>query len=192
MLGVCFSSQNAFAQSQKSVPNEQKQVSETVESFLSAWLVERNIEKAKTFFAKSAYSNEAMLQESCAVYIKAVDRMSDMAITAGIEKFLQDFLPEKPAASLKLVLDRKSVSEILYEPGMKPINNPESDYHVLAKLRKDQLPPNESGETEFLRKHLPVNDFYASFVPVGGGWTYFLWIFENNRWAIYHASIVCL
>jgi hypothetical protein len=192
LLAVFFSAQIVFPQDQKSVVDEKQQVGKWVRSFLNTWLVERNIQKAKTSFTKTAYTNEAMLQESCAGYIKAADRKSQTAISAGIEKFLQDFLPQKPAASLEEVLDRKAVSEIVYGSGSNPINNPESDSYIIVKLKKNQLPDNDSAETEFLRKHLPASDFYASFVPVGGGWVYFLWISEDNRWEIYHASVVCV
>ena len=79
---------------------EIQRVRDSVRLFLTAWLVDRDLDTAKSAFGKAAFKNDALLQASCARYIKPDDRGSDIAIKAGIEKFLQDYLPKAPVTSL--------------------------------------------------------------------------------------------
>jgi hypothetical protein len=192
LLGIIIiPTQIAFSREQDSVMDEPQHLKKSIRLFLTAWLIERNIEKAETKFGKSAYANEAMFSESCAGYIKEADRKLKAAIKAGIEQFLRDGLPEKPVTSLDAALEKRSVSEMARQIRGRAMNNPEKDHFLLLKLKKNQVPVDEAWAKIYLQKNLP-EDFYVSFVPIGGGLVYFLWISEDNRWAIYHASLVCM
>lgn len=194
LIEACVSAQappKASQKGEKTIMTEQQSVRESVRSFLTVWLVDRNLDKAKLSFGNAAFNNEALLQASCAGYIKSEDRKSEAARRAGVQKFLQDFLPKNPVTSLDKVLNREAIMPLVNRLALKPANSPESDLFILAKLTKEQLPVNESWEAEYLRKNLPAN-FYASFVPIGEGLIYFLWVPEGNNWVIYQASLVCI
>lgn len=170
---------------------EQQRVRNDVQSFLTAWLVDRNLEKAKSWFGEAAFTNEAILQAPCASYIKSDDRGSETARIAGVQKFLQDFLPQERAASLGEVLSRDASSALVDQLGTRPVNDPKVDLFVLAKLTTEQLPIDKSCVADYLRKTLP-SSFYVTFVPVDRGMVYFLWVPQGSDWRIYHASLVCM
>jgi hypothetical protein len=193
LLEACLGAQaprKAMPKDEKTTMTEQQRIRDSVQSFLTVWLVDRSLDKAKLSFGDAVFNNEALLQASCAGYIKSEDRKSETARRAGVQKFLQDFLPKEPAVSLDKVLNREAIMPLVDQLGFKPANSPEADLFILAKLTKEQLPVNESWETDYLRKNLPAS-FYASFVPIGQGLIYFLWVPEGNNWVIYHASLVC-
>ena len=170
---------------------EQELVRDSVRAFLSSWLVDRDTDKATRSFGESAFKNESMLQESCAGYIKPEERGSEVARRAGIKKFLQDFLPVKAPRSLGDVLDRTSLAPMTEQLGKKLVNDPNADLFALAELAAGEVPTSNSEEAAYLRKHLPPK-FYASFVPVGQGMVYFLWVPKGGQWRIFHASLVCI
>jgi len=170
---------------------EQQRVRDDVQSFLTVWLVDRDIEKAKASFGASAFGNEAILQAPCAGYIKPEDRGSETARRAGIQKFLQDFLPKKPATTLGEVLSSEAISVLVDQLGCKLANDPKADLFVLARLTVEQVPASESRDADYLRKNLP-SSFYVSFIPIGHGMLCFLWIPQGNDWRIYHTSLVCM
>lgn len=170
---------------------EQQRVRDGVQSFLTVWLVDRNLEKATAAFGAAAFSNEAILQAPCADSIKPEDRGSESARRAGVQKFLQDFMPQKRVATLREVLSRDAMSALMDQLGTRLVNDPKTDLFALAKLTTEQLPVGESRDTEYLRKNLP-SSFYVSFVPVGQGMIYFLWVPQGSDWRIYHASLVCM
>lgn len=196
LIEACLSAQSPPKEASKSERvnmTEPQRIRDYVRSFLTAWLVDRDIDKAKLSFGGAAFNNEALFQASCAGYIKSEDRKSETARRAGVQKFLQDFLPKSPVVSLDKVLNKETIKSLLDPLGFKPANNPEMDLFILAKLTKKQLPVNdESWEEDYLQKNLPPS-FYASFVPIGQGLIYFLWVpEEGSRWVIYHASLVCM
>jgi hypothetical protein len=170
---------------------EYQLVRDTVRSFLSAWLIERATEKAVLFFGNEAFQNEAILAASCASYIKPEERSSEKARRAGVNKFLRDFAPSERKTSLSEVLNREAIVPLVAQMGSKVINDPKVDLFVVVKLAREELPVEESKDANYLRKHLPAR-FYASFVPVGDGMVYFLWVPEGKTWKIYHASLVCM
>ncbi len=170
---------------------EQQCVRNDVQSFLTAWLVNRNLEQAKRSFAAAAFSNEAMLQAPCADYIKPGDRGSATARRAGVEEFLKDFLPPRQVSSLGEVLSRDALSALVDQLGTRIVNDPKVDLFAVARLTTAQLPVGEARDAEYLRRNLPPR-FYASFVPIGQGMIYFLWVPQGNDWRIYHASLVCM
>jgi hypothetical protein len=170
---------------------EQQRVRNAVQSFLTVWLVDQDLEKAKSSFGAAGFTNEAMLQASCAGYIKPDDRGSETARRAGVQKFLQDFLPQKRAATLGEVLSREPISALVEQLGTKLVNDPKVDLFVLARLTTEQLPIGESGDADYFRRTLPPS-FYVSFVPIGQGMIYFVWVPQGSDWRIYHASLVCM
>lgn len=172
---------------------EHQLVRDTVQSFLSVWLIESATDRALLFFGDAAFQNEAMLAASCANYIKPEERSSEQARRAGVNKFLQDFTPTERKTNLSEVLNREAIVPLVAQMGSKVINDPQADLFVVAKMTQEELPVEESKETEYLRTHLPAT-FYVSFVPVGEGMVYFLWVPEDKdkAWKIYHASIVCM
>lgn len=170
---------------------EQQRVRNAVQSFLTVWLVDQNLEKAKSSFGEAAFTNEAILQAPCAGYIKPDDRGSETARRAGVQRFLQDFLPKKRAATLGEVLSRDAISALVEQLGTKLVNDPKADLFVLARLTTEQLPIGESRDADYLRRTLS-SSFYVSFVPVGQGMIYFLWVPQGSDWRIYHASLVCM
>lgn len=194
LIEACLSAQappKATPTGEKATMTEQQRIRDCIRSFLTVWLVDRNVDKAKLSFGNAAFSNEALLQASCAGYIKPDDRKSEVARRAGVQKFLQDFLPQDAAVSLDKLLNRDAIFPLVDQLGFKPANSPEADLFVLAKLTKEQLAVDESWEADYLRKNLPAS-FYASFVPIGQGLIYFIWVPEGNSWVIYHASLVCM
>jgi hypothetical protein len=166
-------------------------VRDAVQSFLSVWLIERDPGRAALFFGKDAFQNEAMLSDSCTGYIKANERASEAARRAGVDKFLSDFVPSEPKPRLSEVLNRAAVAPLIKQMAGKLTNNPNVDQFAVAKLTKDDLPLEESKESDYLRLKLPAT-FYVSFVPIGEGVVYFVWIPEGKTWRIYHASLVCM
>ncbi len=170
---------------------EQQLVRDSVQVFLSSWLIDRDADKAIRSFGEGALKNESMLQESCASYIKPEERGSEVARRAGIKKFLRDFLPGKAPRSLGDVLDRASLAPMTEQLGNKLVNDPNTDLFALAELTAGEVPTSNSEEAAYLKKHLPPK-FYASFVPVGQGMVYFLWVPEGGQWRIFHASLVCM
>lgn len=170
---------------------EQQLVRDNVRAFLSVWLIERATDKAALFFGNEAFQNEAMLAASCASYIKPQERGSEKARRAGVDKFLRDFAPTEPKADLSQVLNRETIVPLMAQMGGKVTNDPKVDLFVVAKMTREEVPAEESKEADYLRKHLPAS-FYASFVPVGEGMIYFLWVPEGKNWTIYHASLVCM
>jgi hypothetical protein len=170
---------------------EHQIVRDNVRSFLSVWLLERATDKALLFFGHGAFQNEAILAASCAGYIKPEERNSEKARRAGVDKFLRDFIPTERKSSLPQVLNREAIDPLVAQMGGKVVNDPKADLFVVAKLEREELPVEESKEADYLRKNLPTN-FYASFVPVGEGVVYFLWVSEGKTWKIYHASLVCM
>jgi len=166
-------------------------VRDAVRSFLSTWLIERDPGRAVLFFGKDAFKNEAMLSASCAGYIKPNERTSETARRAGVDKFLRDFVPAEAKPALSAVLNRAAVAALEKQMAGKLTNDPNVDLFAVAKLTKDDLPLEESKESDYLRLHLPAS-FYASFVPIDEGLIYFVWVPEGKTWKIYHASLVCM
>lgn len=190
-IAAVFVLAEACSMAQTPPRSEQQRVRDDVQSFLTTWLVDRNIEKAKLSFGAAAIGNEAILQASCAGYIRPEERGSEMARRTGVQKFLQDFLPQKPVTALGEVLTRDATSVLLDQLGTKITNDPRADLFVLAKLSKAELPGDDPRDVDYLRKNLP-SSFYISFVPVGQGMIYFVWVSQGNEWRIYHASLVCM
>ena len=188
----CSMGQTSKAKSPARTPlSEEKQsVRKTVQAFLNSWLVSRDLDSAKLWFGAAAFLNEAMLQESCAGYIKPEQRSSEAARRIGIDKFLQDFLPAKQVARLSQVINQNSVAQMAEELSANLANDARSDGFVLAKLTREQLPVSAAEFKDYLRSRLS-DEFYASFVPIGEGTVYFLWIREGQVWRILHASLVC-
>lgn len=171
--------------------SEQQRVRDYVRSFLTVWLVERDVERAKAWFGAAAFSNEAILQASCAGYIRPEDRGSENARRAGVQKFLRDFLPQEPVTALSEVLGRDAIAPLVDQLGTRVANDPKLDLFVLARLGAAELPVGEARDLDYLRKNLPSIS-YVSFVQVGQGMIYFVWIPQGSEWRIYHASIVCM
>jgi hypothetical protein len=171
--------------------SELRAIQQTVHSFLKAWLVERDVERAKSAFGRGAAQNEAMLQAPCAGFIKAEDRHSESARREGIERFLRDFLPRQPVKSLGQALNRELAVRMGRQFGTQLANDPATDRYVLARLTKDQFSTGSSEGAEYLRNALP-HGFWVSFVPIGDGTVYFVWVSEGTTWRIFHASLVCM
>ena len=171
--------------------SEQQRVRDSVRYFLTVWLVERDLEKAKASFGAAAFRNEAILQASCAGYIRPEDRGSENARRAGVQKFLQKFLPQKPVTALSEVLDGNAIAPLVDQLGTRVANDPKLDLFVLARLRAEELPVGEARDVDYLRKSVPSSS-YVSFIPVGQGMIYFVWIPQGSEWRIYHASLVCM
>jgi hypothetical protein len=166
-------------------------IRDTVQSFLSVWLIERDPARAALFFGKDAFQNEAILSASCAGYIKPSERASEAARRAGVDRFLRDFVPSEAKRGLSEVLNRAALASLTKRMAGKLTNNPSVDQFAIAKLTKDDLPLENSKESDYLRSHLPAT-FYASFVPIEEGVVYFVWISEGKTWRIYQASLVCM
>ena len=188
----CSMGQTPKAKSPARTPlsEEKESVRKTVQAFLDSWLVSRDLDSAKLGFGAAAFLNEAMLQESCAGYIKPEQRSSEAARRIGIDKFLRDFLPAKPVARLSQVINQNSVAQMAEQLGANLANDARSDGFVLAKLTREQIPVSAAEFKDYLRSRLP-DEFYASFVPIGEGTVYFLWVREGQVWRILHASLVC-
>jgi hypothetical protein len=170
---------------------EKQLVYKTVQSFLNSWLVRRDLEETMTAFGTTAFQNEAILQESCAGYIKLGQRPSEEARRNGIKRFLQDFMPTAAVSSLSEVLNQSSAVRMGVQLGASLVNDPKADGFVLAQLTRDQMPVSSSEITSYLRGKLP-REVYASFVPAREGMVYFLWVREGRAWRILHASLVCM
>jgi len=173
---------------------EQHRVRGAVRSFLTVWLVHRDVDKASSSFATAAFRNEAILAAPCSAYIKTGHGGSEAARRAGGQKFLRDFLPAKPATALREILAPETLGAVVEQLGSSAVNDPQADLFALTKLRREQLPVSESADSEsadarYLRKYLPAS-FYVSFVPISDGLVYLVWVPEHNAWRIYHASIV--
>lgn len=173
------------------VTQERLTVSRSVQTFLNSWLVNRDLEAAKQTFGAAGYQNEAMLQESCAGYIKSEQKSSEEARRAGIGKFLQDFLPPTPVQRLGQALNQSAAVQLGAQLGTGLANDPKADGYVLTKLSRDHIPTNSSEVKDYLKSRLPA-EFYAAFVPIGSGTVYFLWVREGSVWRIMHASLVCM
>jgi len=165
-------------------------VRRNVQTFLNSWLVNGDLESAKQAFGAAAYQNEAMLQESCAGYIKSELKSSEETRRVGIGKFLQDFLPPTPVQRLGQVLN-ESMAVQLGSQLAGVANDPKADGFVLAKLSRNHIPSSSSEVKDYLRSRLPA-EFYAAFVPIGSGTVYFLWVRDGSMWRILHASLVCV
>jgi hypothetical protein len=167
-------------------------VRDTTKQFLSAWLVERDPDKAAQFFGEDSFRNEAMLAAPCAGYIKPAERRLEAARRAGVIKFLRDFVPPAAKRGLPEVLSRAAIADDLAKKlAGKLINDPKADLFAVARLGTKDLPLEDSKESAYLRLHLPTA-FYVSFVPLEEGLVYFVWLPEGNTWKIYHASLVCM
>lgn len=157
--------------------------------------MERDLEAAKTAFGTAAFRNEAILQQPCAGYIDPQRRTSETERRLGVERFLRDFMPADPVASLAGALDSASAVAMALQSGDRVVNDPEGEGFVLAEFTKSQIATGsfEIGERleDSLRSQLP-DEFYASFIPIGGGVVYFFWLREGQAWRILHASLVCM
>jgi hypothetical protein len=188
-----------FAQVQPQAPEpagradmtEEQVVRDSTQSFLTAWLVDQDLARATAWFSEAAFQNEAILQEPCSGYVKSEERGSEPARRAGVKKFLLDFLPGQRVKTLGQILNPGTISEVGDQLAGKLVNNPKTDLFALAKLTKQGIPATDVKDADYLRAKLPER-FYASFVPVGGGLVYFLWIPDPKGWRIYHASLVCM
>ena len=192
MFQACTMAQTS--QKSPGPPSNQERalVRRTALAFLNSWLVKQDLEAAKQSFGPAAYQNEEMLQESCAGYITPELKSSEEARRAGIGKFLKDFLPVPPVQRLDQVLNGKTAIEIGgAQLGASLANDPKADGFVLAKLSRDQVPTSSQEAKGYLSRRLPA-DFYVSFVSIGGGSVYFLWIRDGSAWRIMHASLVCM
>lgn len=167
---------------------------ESVRTFVRNWLVQRNVESAFAWFNNAALGNEVLLRASCAGYIAEEDTLSPPTREAGIREFLTDFSREFGGQQLVSAAHNDVFSETLAELGDRILNDTTVDSFVVVKFPDSELRDSESyedHEDEYLRTHLPPVSF-ISFVPVGGGMTYFIWVPEGDSWRIYHANMVCM
>ena len=194
LFASCLSAQDLPVTSREIMAinfSEIQRVRDSVRSFLTSWLLDRDVSEAKKSFGSAAFKNAALLQDPCAQYIKYDDLKSEKAISSGIEEFLRDFLPNPSVTSLHQVLNKQTIASLADQFESRSVNNAMSDLFILVKLSKNELTGEESWETDYLKESVS-SDFYASFVPVDEGLIFFIWIPDGNRWVIYHASIFCV
>ena len=162
-----------------------------IEAFLSSWLVGHDIEKSLRFFSVHSALNKMMLNADCAGYIKAEDRKSKAAIQAGTEKFLRDFASGNIGRSLA---EQLNIARIIPPNPSDALNNVQKDRYLLVKLssRASKKLIQEKKVIDKLRGTSNGKHSYISFIQIGDGVLYFVWVQDAGRWQIYHADIVCI
>ena len=164
----------------------------SVSDFLTQFLVERNPAKALTSFSQSAFENLAMFDDSCSGYVKDGERTAG-GIRRGVEKFLND------AGSLPLTQSLRSLSAEALVPlkrkmGARAVNFSTDDPFILVHATPGEVASLMSRKSAkaFLRKHLRSKSPVVSYIPLGQGVGYLVWVKEGAQWKIWHASLVCM
>lgn len=170
---------------------ELKKLQAAIEMFLNSWLVEHDVEKARQHFSVASTLNEMMLSADCAGYINDEDRKSKAAVQAGIEKFLRDFTTGNPGRSLS---EQLGTSRISPPSQSNVLNDVQKDRYLLVKFisRKLQKIIQERKVIDQLRKETKGKSFYISFIQIGNGVLYFVWLQSAGQWQVYHADMVCI
>lgn len=178
---------NAEATSER----EQEQVRETVKSFLSAWLVERRLDRAMLFFGEAAFANKYLALAPCTDFSAKGGLDSTDARKARVTKFLRYFLRGRPETELNKTLNPKPLEDLAVEFAPFLVNDPKTDLFALTRLESSRLPVGEDEEADHMLKNLP-GYFYVCFLSVGQDAAFFVWIPQDGSWRIYHASILCM
>lgn len=165
-----------------------------VKAFLNIWLISRQLKEAKRFFSQQAYTNKAMLSESCAGYVSDSDRNSTEAIHRGVERFLADIQDIPKQKTLKKALDHKKISEMATQLKGKVLNDIEADHFLLINIGNQEVDNliDKPESATFLKEYLSNKVIYLSLIPRGQGLMFFLWGKEKQSWKIFHASLICI
>ncbi len=164
-----------------------------VELFLSAWLIDRNVDHAIRFFHPTAFSNPFVFSESC---VGGVGTDSKNEAEKRIRRFLKNFRPKQKVKAVRGLL---VLNDDMLEPGVKPMNSPVEDGYYLFSAEKSGTNEDwaEQEDFKYLKEHV---DLSRSVVCVVGirfdrdavGYIYAIWHKDDDLWTIVHANLFCM
>ena len=162
---ACLIPNIALGASQQSSDTRKK----TVDRFLHAWLVRKDISDALQFFDDRALKSFLVIDASClgSEYISESDRLNPTAVKSGVSRFLFDASHHIKGAGLRDILFLKSNetperSEHLGHLLRKvSFNQPEKDRYYLVRLASIKSLFNSKNWNEFNEKHNLRNAFVS-------------------------------
>ena len=174
---------------------------QTINKFLTVWLVNHDNEKALDLFSRRAFLNKEMLSESCAGYIKDEEHSSSDEIKEGVKRFLLDFSSHSTSKTLDGLLTKENNTNFDKESEFKNAAIPVSKttkywlYRMSSLLDSKKI---DAGGFTYHRNHFLVRK--TTLLMVGlhldsekiTAYLYFFWLKERNKWKIVHAGMFCM
>jgi hypothetical protein len=160
-----------------------------VHLFLTAWLIDREIDHAVSFFDPIAFSNPLVFSASC---VGSSEGGGRKAIERRIRKFLKDFSPKQKA---KVVRDLLVLNDQMFEDDFQPINSPSNDRYYLFSGTRDQWAGQE--EFEYLKDRVNLSRSAICIIGIrfdrdAVGYIYTVWHKDGDSWKIIHANLFCV
>lgn len=164
----------------------------SVSEFLMQFLVKRSPAKAITSFSKSAFENLAMFDDGCSGYVEEGARNAG-GIRRGVEKFLND-AGSLPATQGLRTLNTEALVPLKRKLGARAMYFSTDDPFILVHAKPSEVASMMSRKSAkaFLEKHLRSKSPVVSYIPLGQGVGYLVWLKEGAEWKIWHAALVCM
>ena len=196
-IAICGNSKNLGNQDEEMLRIQ-------VLQFLSAWLIDRDFEKAIDSFSIRAFSNEAIFDDNCSGFDRSVDRNLEDAIKEDIEIFLKLIDDEDFPIFTDLNTALSTDSPLSIKPSkLKTVNQVDQDGFLLVPVKAshvaDLTPKSKKKSREFLKKYFKESQMYLSIVTLSdmdegvSGIVCFFWEKDGVNWKISHALFpICM
>jgi len=179
----------------------------TVDSFLRAWLVRKDIPAALRFFHSRAFSDASVIDDSCARedYVPDSERHNSKAVRRGVSEFLDEGSRHIKGNRLENILFLNSSDDpeqSNYLAGLLKkisLNHPESDKYYLASLDSvKSLSKPDDDWAEFEKRYGLRNAFVSviQYRVLNEDERYgddivvmFLWARVGSKWRIVFAAV---